>query len=105
MTAYDNTRVLSDEKFWDDWVKQISVDEVSRMYTGWEPELLSLLQTSREASRWAIHTVRPLPRFVSGNVALVGDAAYAMTPHIDWDTADCCNTIAKTRIVVFLPAK
>lgn len=82
MTAYDNVEVPADGNYWDDWVKQTSVDEVSQMYTGWDPELLSLLQASDEASRWAVHTVRALPRFVSGNVALVGDAAHAMTPHI-----------------------
>ena len=82
MTAYDNIEVPADGKYWDDWVKQTSVDEVSQMYTGWDPELLSLLQALDEASRWAVHTVRPLPRFVSGNVALIGDAAHAMTPHL-----------------------
>lgn len=82
MTAYDNVQVPPDERYWDDWVKQVSVDEVSRLFTGWEPALLSLLQASGEASRWAIHTVRPLHQFVSGNVALMGDAAHAMAPHI-----------------------
>ncbi|KAA8645188.1 FAD-dependent oxidoreductase [Aspergillus tanneri] len=82
MTAYDHVPVPSNGKFWDDWVKQVSVDTVSQLYTGWDPTLLSLLQASREASQWAIHTVGPLPQFVSGNVALVGDAAHAMTPHI-----------------------
>jgi len=31
--------------------------------------------------RWAIHTVKPLDYFVNGNVALLGDAAHAITPH------------------------
>ena len=31
--------------------------------------------------RWAIHQLHPLPRYVSGHVALLGDAAHAMTPH------------------------
>ncbi|KAB8211532.1 hypothetical protein BDV34DRAFT_219488 [Aspergillus parasiticus] len=82
MTAYDNVEVATDGKFCDDWVKQTPVDEVSQQYSGWDPELLSLLNASSDASRWAIHTVRPLSRYAVGHVALVGDAAHAMTPHI-----------------------
>ncbi|KAI0751200.1 FAD/NAD(P)-binding domain-containing protein [Daedaleopsis nitida] len=33
------------------------------------------------ASKWTINTVKPLPPYVHSNVALMGDAAHAMTPH------------------------
>ena len=81
ITAYDNVSADNDGPLPDPWVLDVPVQEVSDNFRDWEPDLISLLRSAHTASRWAIHIVNALPRFVSGRVALLGDAAHAMTPH------------------------
>ncbi|ETW74981.1 hypothetical protein HETIRDRAFT_456460 [Heterobasidion irregulare TC 32-1] len=81
ITAYDNVSADNDGPLPDPWVLDVPVQEVSDNFRDWEPDLVSLLRSAHTASRWAIHVVNALPRFVSGKVALLGDAAHAMTPH------------------------
>lgn len=52
--------------------------------TGWNPALLALIDATREEEvlRNQIMLVPPLPRWTSERVALAGDAAHAMSPHI-----------------------
>ncbi|UQN08979.1 FAD-dependent monooxygenase [Deinococcus sp. QL22] len=50
-------------------------------FGGVGPELLSSLQTDIPVIRTDIHEVH-LPRWVQGRVALLGDAAHAMTPNL-----------------------
>ncbi|KAF8816725.1 FAD/NAD(P)-binding domain-containing protein [Phlegmacium glaucopus] len=63
------------------WVTDVSPTEVIDCYKNWEPDLLQLLEHLEKPSRWAIHVVRPIPFSVLGRVALLGDAAHAMTPY------------------------
>ncbi|TBU57688.1 FAD/NAD(P)-binding domain-containing protein [Dichomitus squalens] len=63
------------------WVQDVSQEEVLADFDGWEPEVHALVQSLQKVNRWAIHTTSPLPTFVSGRVALLGDAAHAMMPY------------------------
>jgi salicylate hydroxylase len=63
------------------WVTDVAPEEVISSYNDWEPDLVQLLAQLEKPSRWAIHVVPPVPFSVSGRVALLGDAAHAMTPH------------------------
>jgi len=63
------------------WVADATVQEVVGCYTNWEPDLVHLVEMIQEPSRWAVHVVDPLPFYVSRHVALLGDAAHAMTTH------------------------
>ncbi|KAI1796790.1 FAD/NAD(P)-binding domain-containing protein [Ganoderma leucocontextum] len=63
------------------WVQDVSTEEFFADFAGWEPEVQSLIQSVQKVNRWAIHTTSPLPSFVSGRVALLGDAAHAMMPY------------------------
>ncbi|KII86084.1 hypothetical protein PLICRDRAFT_309836 [Plicaturopsis crispa FD-325 SS-3] len=63
------------------WVVNVTAQDVADLYVGWEPEVVQLLQHLDRPSRWAVHVVDQLPTYASGNVALLGDAAHAMTPH------------------------
>ncbi|OCB85076.1 FAD/NAD-binding domain-containing protein [Sanghuangporus baumii] len=58
--------------------KQKLIDE----YRGWEPELLQLLESADNVTKWAVSHVRDLPTYVDGLVTILGDAAHATTPHL-----------------------
>lgn len=54
-----------------------------QLFAGWHAPIDALLAATREESilRNDIYDVDPLPHFVRGRVALLGDAAHAMTPN------------------------
>ncbi|KAI8984951.1 FAD/NAD(P)-binding domain-containing protein [Trametes punicea] len=74
---------LEDSTYEGPWATKVSKEEITREFVGWEPEVEELVQAVDASgwSKWAIHAVRNLPTFVDGRVALLGDAAHAMTPH------------------------
>ncbi|THU95391.1 FAD/NAD-binding domain-containing protein [Dendrothele bispora CBS 962.96] len=63
------------------WVTECPQQELLDCYANWEPEVEQLLQRIEKPTRWAIHHLKPLPFYVDGRVALIGDAAHAMSPH------------------------
>ncbi|KXN91079.1 Salicylate hydroxylase [Leucoagaricus sp. SymC.cos] len=65
----------------DIWVTECPQQELLDAYKNWEPEVERLLKCIDRPTRWAIHHLDPLPFYVSGRVALLGDAAHAMAPH------------------------
>ena len=50
------------------------------------------LQCVEKPLRWAIHTIKPLGSFVSGNVAILGDAVSAL-----FDMSHQCLTTLNLR--------
>ncbi|KAI0262367.1 salicylate hydroxylase [Gloeopeniophorella convolvens] len=69
-------------RFTDAWVVGVDPEHVIRLYDGWEKEANELVQCldGLKVTRWAVNVVQPLPSFAFGNVAVLGDAAHAMTP-------------------------
>ncbi|KAF8996103.1 hypothetical protein BDQ17DRAFT_1429883 [Cyathus striatus] len=63
------------------YVTSVELTEWLSAFDGWEPQVHAWLRHIEKPTKWAVHTVRPLPTFVSEGVALVGDADHAMVPH------------------------
>ncbi|KII84074.1 hypothetical protein PLICRDRAFT_46407 [Plicaturopsis crispa FD-325 SS-3] len=79
--AFRTSHELKGTEFNGPWVTNVSAQEFQAGFDGWEAEVTQLLQCAEKGMRWAIHEVKPLQSFVSGRVALIGDAAHAMTPN------------------------
>ncbi|KAI0361039.1 FAD/NAD-P-binding domain-containing protein [Trametes cingulata] len=66
------------------WVEEVTREELKREYDGWGPDVTILLDCMPEKpSKWSIHVVHPpLETYVHNRVALLGDAAHGMLPHL-----------------------
>jgi len=62
-------------------VEQRTHEDVAIAYQGWEAEVEQLVECIDNPSMWAINTLKALPICSHGPVAIMGDAAHAMTPH------------------------
>ncbi|KAH8111729.1 hypothetical protein DFH11DRAFT_1790494 [Phellopilus nigrolimitatus] len=62
-------------------VEERTKSELLEQYVGWEEEVQQLLQCIDKPSRWAINALKGIPIYSHDRVALMGDAAHAMTPH------------------------
>ncbi|KAI0828977.1 FAD/NAD-P-binding domain-containing protein [Trametes gibbosa] len=66
------------------WVQEVSKAELKEVYEGWGPDIAAILDCAPEKpSKWSIHVVHPpLDSYAKGRVALLGDAAHGMLPHL-----------------------
>ncbi|KAJ7460974.1 FAD/NAD-P-binding domain-containing protein [Mycena galericulata] len=64
------------------WVRSVSQQELLDKYEGWGPDAMVMLSHLKTPSKWFIHALAPLKTFIRGKIALVGDAAHGMPPHL-----------------------
>ncbi|KAH9933957.1 FAD/NAD(P)-binding domain-containing protein [Epithele typhae] len=62
------------------WVSHVSAEAVVEKFGGWDPLIQTLMKGMCDPLAWAVNRLKKLPTFSSGRVALLGDAAHAMTP-------------------------
>ncbi|KAH7883088.1 FAD/NAD(P)-binding domain-containing protein [Phlebopus sp. FC_14] len=62
------------------WVDEVSAKELIEPFENFEDDVRPLLQCVDKGTLWAVHTVKHLPTYYHGRVALLGDAAHAMMP-------------------------
>jgi len=62
-------------------VEQRTHEDVAVAFQGWEVEVEQLVKCIDNPSMWAINTLKALPICSHGPVAVIGDAAHAMTPN------------------------
>jgi salicylate hydroxylase len=58
-----------------DLLQKISKDD-------WAPQALSLISAPESWLKWALHDLKPVPRWSQGPVVLLGDAAHPMLPYL-----------------------
>ncbi|KAI6136423.1 hypothetical protein F5141DRAFT_1227719, partial [Pisolithus sp. B1] len=66
-----------------EWVTPASRNEVLAKFSDCGPDVQKLLSLIETCNKWCIHAVDPpLDSFVKGRVALAGDSAHGMCPHL-----------------------
>jgi salicylate hydroxylase len=62
------------------WAVPSAIDEMLDAYSGWHPGMLEVMSHAAETYKWGIYDRDPLAHWVSGHIALLGDAAHPMMP-------------------------
>jgi salicylate hydroxylase/6-hydroxynicotinate 3-monooxygenase len=64
------------------WSARGDVRELREAYDGFHEDVRAVLAACPACHKWAILEREPLPRWVDGKVALLGDACHPMTPYM-----------------------
>jgi 2-polyprenyl-6-methoxyphenol hydroxylase-like FAD-dependent oxidoreductase len=62
------------------WSAAGEVADLAAEFAGWDPRVGELIAAAGHVGRWSVLDRAPLPRWVAGRIALLGDAAHPMLP-------------------------
>lgn len=62
------------------WSAVGEVADFAAEFAGWDPRVGELIAAADHVGRWAVRDHAPLPGWVKGRIALLGDAAHPMLP-------------------------
>jgi salicylate hydroxylase len=74
--------VPADAEMKESWSAPGDPDALRREFAGWDPRIGALLHRVTTTFRSALYDREPLPTWTKGRLALLGDAAHAMLPHL-----------------------
>lgn len=74
--------VPSDEQTAESWSAPGDPDALRAAFAGWDPRIGELLSRVSTTYWWGLYDRDPLPRWTSGRLTLLGDAAHPMLPHL-----------------------
>jgi salicylate hydroxylase len=79
-----NWVALVEETSWqqESWSAEADAGDILRLYEGWCPVVAELVSKTDRCYKWALFDRDPLPRWVDGRIALLGDAAHPMMPYL-----------------------
>jgi salicylate hydroxylase len=78
----------------EDWRQPGDPGELARAFAGWAPQVTGVIAAVRECHLWGLFDRDPLPRWVDGRVALLGDAAHPMLPFMAQGAAQAIEDAA-----------
>ncbi|KPM40651.1 hypothetical protein AK830_g5893 [Neonectria ditissima] len=86
----------------DEWNKTGSLEQILKIYEGFEPALLKLIQkvAPEELKVWQLLDMEKLPTWVNDKLALLGDAAHPFTPHQGQGAAQAMEDAAALAVVL-----
>ena len=64
------------------WSATGNRDELTASFEGWDARVVALLEMVETCFWWGLYDRRPLASWTMGRLALLGDAAHAMLPHV-----------------------
>jgi len=76
------------------WSAKGDVDELRDAFAEFHPEVRAVLDACPDVHRWALLERDPLPTWVDGHVALLGDACHPMTPYMAQGAASALEDAA-----------
>jgi salicylate hydroxylase len=75
-------RTKEDGKWEDErWVLPMNKEDMFTDFEGWGTSVQKILSLMEKPDVWALFDHPPAPTYYSGNLAILGDAAHASTPH------------------------
>lgn len=74
--------VPTDEEMRESWSAPGDPDALRRAFAGWDARIGAVLEQVDTTLRWALYDREPLPAWTRGRLALLGDAAHPMLPHL-----------------------
>ncbi|KAK4237136.1 hypothetical protein C8A03DRAFT_44961 [Achaetomium macrosporum] len=86
----------------DEWTKDASVEQVLSVYRDFDPRLKALIRKASSLSLkvWQLLDMEKLPRWVSGKMALLGDAAHPCLPYQAQGAAQAIEDAAALSVVL-----
>jgi salicylate hydroxylase len=74
--------VPTDTESEESWSAPGDLRALAAEYAGWDKPVEETIDALDETFRWGIYDRAPLPRWSTGRVTLLGDAAHPMVPHV-----------------------
>lgn len=66
----------------DSWTAPGDPEQLAAEFAGWDPVVTGLIERVTDTFQWGLFDRHPLAGWTSGRLALLGDAAHAMLPHL-----------------------
>ena len=73
--------VTTEEQSKESWSAPGDPAALAREFAGWDPLVEAILREAKHTFRWGLYDRKPLPKWTSGRLTLLGDAAHPMLPH------------------------